>query len=97
MVPLPWTLQEVTDRGGRVRFDVVAWSEGMGPRVLAIRAAGREIARWRVSADGRMASYEIALPTETARSGAIGARLQVVVDDTPGLLKVAILNARSEP
>ena len=96
-VPLPWTLQEIADLGGRVRIDVVAWSDDMGPHVLAIWAAGHEIARWRVRADGRMASYEIALPIEAVTSEESGAPLRVVVDDTPGLLKVAISNARGEP
>jgi hypothetical protein len=95
-LPLAWTPREIAERGGRVRFDVAAWSEAMGPRVLSIRAAGREIARWQLTADGRMATHEIALPMEFPASGEIGALLQIVVDDLPGLLRVAIVNARSK-
>jgi hypothetical protein len=65
--------------------------------VLSIRSNGREIARWRSTTDGRMATQEIALPSEPLAPDSFAAPLEIVADDAPGLLKVAIANVRGTP
>jgi hypothetical protein len=89
-VAIPWTASAIERLGGTVHFDVVAWSNPAVSRALSIRVAGREYARWNLQPDGRRTVQSITIPVEQLTAAELDAPLEIVADDAPGLLKVAI-------